>query len=260
MPRASSSSWNVAEGALDQTIALLTQGESSAKKRALLVEARRLRSRIASWRAIPPPPATKREAFESAMHLLRKAGEVPPAPPSSTSGFDKPDSSFPPPAPSSGVTPVAQPASSPPSKVPSTAPSAKYASSVPPVIATTPDGPPGPRREVVSPGVTIIRPRAMDYRPFRVLEGVDLKVLHRDDDGLFRAIVRLAPGAEMPRHEHVRAEDLLILEGSLVIDGVTMRAGEFCHAETGSIHDAATAPSGCTFLLVGSEKNKIFWE
>lgn len=120
--------------------------------------------------------------------------------------------------------------------------------------------PVGARREVISPGVTILRPRAMDFKPFRVLEGVDLKVLHRDDDGLFRAIVRLAPGSEMPRHEHARPEDILILEGSLVIDGVTMRAGDFCHAEMGSIHDASLAPSGCTFLIVGSEKNKIFWE
>jgi quercetin dioxygenase-like cupin family protein len=100
----------------------------------------------------------------------------------------------------------------------------------------------------------------MDWQAFRLLEGVDMKVLHRDADGLFRALVRLAPGAEMPRHEHARPEDILILEGSLVIDGVTMRAGEFCHAELGSIHEVSKAPSGCTFLLLGSEKNKIFWE
>jgi anti-sigma factor ChrR (cupin superfamily) len=106
----------------------------------------------------------------------------------------------------------------------------------------------------------VLRPRSMDWRAFRLLEGVDMKVLHRDDDGLYRAIIRLAPGAQIPRHEHVRPEDILVLEGSLVTDGVTMRAGEFCHAEVGSIHAVSLAPSGCTFLLVGSERNKIFWD
>jgi anti-sigma factor ChrR (cupin superfamily) len=98
----------------------------------------------------------------------------------------------------------------------------------------------------------------MDWQCFRILEGVDIKVLHRDDEGLYRALIRLAPGSEIPRHRHVRVEDIFILEGSLEVDGVTMRAGEHCHAEVGSLHSASRSPSGCTFLLVGSEKNEIF--
>jgi quercetin dioxygenase-like cupin family protein len=267
VPRPSSASWNIAEGALDQTITLLTQGETSARTRALLVEARRLRSRIASWRAIPPPPATRKEAFESAMQLLRKAGEIPNAP----SGASI--SSAPPPR-ESGVTETARvvssvppvlesstsfPSSIPPARAPSAAPG-RPVSTIPParVPSGPPAGPPLPKREVISPGVTIIRPRSMDWQSFRILEGVDIKVLHRDEEGFYRALIRLAPGSEIPRHRHVRVEDIFILEGSLEVDGVTMRSGEHCHAEIGSIHSASRSPSGCTFLLVGSEKNEIF--
>ncbi len=240
VPRPSSASWNMAEGALDETIALLTQGEASARTRALLVEARRLRSRIASWRAIPPPPATRKEAFESAMHLLRKAGaEVPPSPPAGA-----PSSSAPPPrsVPQSGVSQVARPVSStPPAAPPSSA------------------APASPRKQIIAPGVVVVRPKSMDWRPFHFLEGVDMKVLHREEGGMFRALVRLAPGGEIPRHRHMLPEDIVILEGTLEIDGVIMRAGEFCHAEVGSVHDVSRTPAGCTFLLVGSEKNEILW-
>jgi anti-sigma factor ChrR (cupin superfamily) len=98
----------------------------------------------------------------------------------------------------------------------------------------------------------------MEWRAFSFLEGVDLKVLHRDDNGMFRALVRLAPGSELPRHRHALPEDIMILDGTLVTDGVTMRSGELCHAERGSIHEASKAPTGCTFLLIGAEKNEIF--
>src|SRR3984957_915095 len=199
VPRPSSASWNIAEGALDETITLLTQGEASARTRALLVEARRLRSRIASWRAIPPPPATRREAFESAMHLLRKAGEMPSIPPPK-SPTGAPTSSAPPAAPASGVIEAARAASySPPARAPSSGPPPQVHSATPPparaISSAPPSGPPLPRKEVIAPGVTVLRPRSMDWRAFRLLEGVDMKVLHRDDDGLYRAIIRLAPGA-----------------------------------------------------------------
>jgi len=106
----------------------------------------------------------------------------------------------------------------------------------------------------------VLRPRSVEWRAFHLLEGVEMKVLHREDSGLFRALVRLAPGAEIPRHRHVLVEDILILDGTLVTDGVTMRAGELCHGEVGSIHAASVAPAGCTFLLIGAEKNEIFWD
>jgi quercetin dioxygenase-like cupin family protein len=226
----------MAEGALEETIALLSQGESSARKRALLVEAKRLRSRIASWRAIPPPPATRREAFESAMQLLRKAGAE--FPPSEAPGAANPTST---------VTRVAAPASSlPPSSQPR--------------HSSAPPSDPLPKREMLAPGISLIRPRSMVWRPFHYLEGVDIKVLQREESGAFRALVRLAPGAEIPRHRHELAEDILMLEGTLVSEGVTIRAGELCHSEITTIHPVSSSPSGCTFLLIGSEKNEILWE
>jgi anti-sigma factor ChrR (cupin superfamily) len=113
---------------------------------------------------------------------------------------------------------------------------------------------------VVSPGVTVLRPRGLEWTAFALLEGVEIKVLSREENGLYRAVLRLAAGAEIPRHKHKLDEDIVVLEGSLVTDGVTMRAGELCHSEVGSIHAASVAPSGCTLLVIGAEKNEIFWD
>jgi quercetin dioxygenase-like cupin family protein len=225
-PLKSSASWNLIESALEETMALVAKSEPSPRTRAILVEARRLRSSIASWRAIPPRPATRKEVFDTAMQLLRKAsGQSPSGPPSSR----------PPPVlsiSSQNVPAVTHP--------PSSGPSSQ------------------PKREVIAPGVTIHRPKSMEWRAFPLLEGVTVKVLRRELAGVvLHALVRLAPRAEIPRHKHATPEEILMLDGVLVMGDLTMRPGEYCHADVGSIHCAAHAPNGCTFLLIGSEKNEI---
>ncbi len=125
-------------------------------------------------------------------------------------------------------------------------------SSAPPRSSQPPDR---RAREIIAPGITVARPTQMEWRPFPFLEGVTLKVLLREGE-IIRAIVRLAPGAEIPRHRHAAVEDLYVIEGTLVSGELSLRAGEHCHSEAGSVHDTAVAPGGCTFLLIGSEKNE----
>jgi quercetin dioxygenase-like cupin family protein len=125
--------------------------------------------------------------------------------------------------------------------------------SVPPSSA-----PPGKKRETLSPGVMLVRPKSMDWRPFPLIEGITVKVLHRELAGVvLHALVRMAPGSELPKHKHASEEEILMLDGALTIGDTTMRAGEYCHAEAGSIHARGLAKSGCTFLLIGTEKNEI---
>ena len=98
----------------------------------------------------------------------------------------------------------------------------------------------------------------MEWRAFAVLEGVTLKVMHREAvGGTIHALVRLAPGAEIPRHRHAAVEDIFMMDGNLVLADTLIRAGEYCHADAGSIHAAAHSPGGCTFLLLGSEQNEF---
>jgi anti-sigma factor ChrR (cupin superfamily) len=111
---------------------------------------------------------------------------------------------------------------------------------------------------MLAPGITLYRPKAIEWRPFPLLEGVTVKAFHRELAGVvLHGLVRMAPGAKIPKHRHASVEDILLVEGTLVIGDVTMRAGEYCHAEAGSVHARSHAPSGCTFLLIGSEKNEM---
>ena len=49
----------------------------------------------------------------------------------------------------------------------------------------------------------------------RMCEGIEMKVLVRDDDtGLFTGLFRLAPGAVVPDHVHNEIEQTYVLEGT----------------------------------------------
>src|SRR5215472_17709104 len=79
---------NVIDRALEETIAHLARGEQSPKARAILIEARRLRSLIASWGAIPPRATARREVYHTALNLFQKAGV--PNPPVDPASFPEP--------------------------------------------------------------------------------------------------------------------------------------------------------------------------
>ncbi len=58
-------------------------------------------------------------------------------------------------------------------------------------------------------------------------EGVKAKVLLRDEHGVRTALVRMAPGAEIPFHEHTGLEQTYILEGSLSDHDGESTAGQY---------------------------------
>ena len=62
------------ERTLERTIESLMKGESSSESRALLIEARRLRSVVANWRSIPPPSDVYDEMLDRVLHLSTSAG------------------------------------------------------------------------------------------------------------------------------------------------------------------------------------------
>jgi Mrp family chromosome partitioning ATPase len=62
------------ERSLDRTIARLTAPGAGPEARALLIEARRLRSVVANWRSIPPPPDAHEEMLDRVLHLSTAAG------------------------------------------------------------------------------------------------------------------------------------------------------------------------------------------
>jgi anti-sigma factor ChrR (cupin superfamily) len=88
--------------------------------------------------------------------------------------------------------------------------------------------------------------------------GVDMKLLMEDKEtGLMTALVRFAPGAVLPDHEHVELEQTWVLEGALEDDEGVVSAGNYVWRPAGSRH-TARAPKGCVTLSFFLRPNRFF--
>lgn len=63
------------------------------------------------------------------------------------------------------------------------------------------------------------------------------------------AMYRLAAGVTVPGHRHEGVEELYMLSGKLLVEGVPMNPGDYCRAEFGTMHAPVTALTDCEFLL-----------
>ena len=79
---------------------------------------------------------------------------------------------------------------------------------------------------------------ALPWVPTR-FKGVEMKTLMEDKEtGLLTALVRFAPGATLPDHEHVELEQTWVLEGALEDEEGVVAAGNYVWRPAGSRHDA----------------------
>lgn len=87
---APTSSFASLERTLERTVETLMKGETSSESKALLIEARRLRSVVANWRSIPPPSDVYDEMLDRVLHLSTAAGAslYEPSPDSLRTEFD----------------------------------------------------------------------------------------------------------------------------------------------------------------------------
>jgi anti-sigma factor ChrR (cupin superfamily) len=89
--------------------------------------------------------------------------------------------------------------------------------------------------------------------------GVEQKTLLFDrQTGLATALMRMAPGARLPDHEHVKVEQTYVLEGSLQCAEGECRAGQFVWRPAGSRHEAWAGPQGGIFLAMFQVPNRFF--
>lgn len=97
-------------------------------------------------------------------------------------------------------------------------------------------------------GIHVVR--AGEGRWIEVLPGIRIKRL-RADPGSTRetTLWRLAPGSEIPAHDHDDDEECLVLEGSIEQDGNCYGAGDYLHARKGSLHRPLRAPAGALLLI-----------
>ena len=85
--------------------------------------------------------------------------------------------------------------------------------------------------------------------------GVEGKILLMDDQrGVVTALVRMAPGAEIPLHEHTGIEQTLMLEGSLEDHEGACKAGQYVWRPRGNRH-VAKSPNGAVMLVMFESPN-----
>ena len=209
---------------VERLVSTLMLLDASSESKAALLEARRLRSAIASWAAIPPSIEARDQMKASLGDLEERALALGTRAPSSH--------------PSGGY-----------SMSPEASRRKKTLSS---------KAPPAYGGSAIAPGITLTRPQRIDWRPFATVDGVAAKILRRDSDiGNYSAIVKMDPGASLPRHRHAAPEQIYLLEGFAVMGEIETYAGDHLFAEPGSVHDELSSPDGCTFLLLASEHDEM---
>jgi anti-sigma factor ChrR (cupin superfamily) len=121
---------------------------------------------------------------------------------------------------------------------------------------------PKARHDTLDTHSHVVRPAEMEWKKTR-FPGCEVKgLLFEKETGLVTALIRCAPGTELPDHEHVKIEQTYVLEGRLCdkegpAAGLAVEAGEFVWREAGSRHVAWT-PEGGLMLAMFQVPNKFF--
>jgi quercetin dioxygenase-like cupin family protein len=87
------------------------------------------------------------------------------------------------------------------------------------------------------------------WRP--TFEGVEVLPMWGSAD-ITSMLVRFAPGASVPDHQHAAHEDCLMLEGEMFLGDILLRPGDYQLAPAGGGHFGETSDVGCTFFFHGA--------
>lgn len=88
---------------------------------------------------------------------------------------------------------------------------------------------------------------------------IGLRLLHEDpDSGVEHYVVEYSPGTSAAWHRHSVAHTIVVLEGRLEVNGVSIGPGDLCRypARTRMKHEPS-AGSGCRFLMVFEGKSDV---
>jgi len=81
-------------------------------------------------------------------------------------------------------------------------------------------------------------------------EGIQIKTLWRSTkSGRHVFLVRIQPGAILPEHRHAGDEECMVLEGDMVVNGVSFGPGDFQVAFASTVHPVITSRGGCTCMI-----------
>ena len=103
---------------------------------------------------------------------------------------------------------------------------------------------------------TFVDAATMPWQPTS-FDGIEMKMLYKDDQGRSTILFKMAPGAVVPLHEHTDLEQTFMLEGSLADHEGEVTAGNFVWRPGGNVH-VAHAPHGAVFISIFNRPNRFF--
>lgn len=99
-----------------------------------------------------------------------------------------------------------------------------------------------------APPPLTVSPGALPWRP--VAPNLELKVLHEDaDNGIRMVLYRAGPGAVVDRHLNTVAEECLVLEGEIQINGTVLKAGDMQLIAVDTLHGPITSANGAIIYI-----------
>jgi anti-sigma factor ChrR (cupin superfamily) len=91
-----------------------------------------------------------------------------------------------------------------------------------------------------------------------VAPGIACKLLATDTEkDRVSMLVRLAPGADYPPHDHAGTEELHLLHGELVVDDKKLYPGDYLRSEVGTGDQRVWSETGCTCVLLTSTRDAL---
>lgn len=94
----------------------------------------------------------------------------------------------------------------------------------------------------------------VNWKPYSI-PGVMIGILNLDEEKQeISCFLRCASNVCFPKHGHVGNEEIIILEGDLVIDGELYKSGDRIYSFADTVHEPVT-PQGCLLFLKTSSKS-----
>lgn len=106
-------------------------------------------------------------------------------------------------------------------------------------------------------GVFVATSSGMDWSE-GPLPGIWLKRLFEDNArDRYTTLVKMGPGVRYPSHRHAAAEELFLLDGDLIVEGLRMVPGDYCRGEAGSVHGEVYSETGAIFIVMASKRDEL---
>lgn len=78
--------------------------------------------------------------------------------------------------------------------------------------------------------------------------GIERSLFRTNDTGGRTSLVRLEQGARFPVHAHLGTEEVLLVSGTVTIDGVKLTEGDYLFTEPGEEHDVVAITDAEIFV------------